>query len=576
MVFDILFKSGFFSNLDFYFAKTISKIAKENNPIIFLSLALTSRAVSKGHVCFDIKEYAGKSINETGLEQDIILPQFHDWIKALKKSKIAGNRCDFPLVYDLKSRLYLAKYYDFQQRLIKNIIKRINLNTDNMFKNKEIFKNHDLFFNEKNKNNEISKGIINQNNAIKNAILKKISIISGGPGTGKTFITKKIIKLLNKQADFLSVPNPVIISMAPTGKAASKLENGFTIHRALGALKNTTGFKYNLSNQLVCDVVIVDEASMIDIALMTRLLEAVPLNAKLIMLGDKNQLASVETGAVFGDICRADKISDIITNLNYNFRSKGKTGIDKLAQSINNGDFQTLEKLLTKKTQPIQKDYNDISFIEIKDKSNFSEKIKHQIISGYLPFLKEIEPKKVLKSFNDFKILCAHKKGVFGVEHFNLIAEKVLSQHLQKLNIKNKFFKIPVMIKTNDYNKGLFNGDIGVCLKLKNNKIRVVFNDENNNNNMENLKYFKFSQLPDFDNAFAITVHKSQGSEFDNVLVVIPDKLSPVLTRELLYTSVTRAKKSVTILGKIDVIKKAVLIPVKRSSGITDFLNDEL
>ncbi len=642
---DFLYKSGFISNLDYYCSLILCRTAKENDPVILLSVAFTSMASIRGNVCLDIDEFAGKTLSwndsvspESG-HSCLKFPEKNNWIESIENSSIIGKSTEYPLVFDGKSRLYLARYYDFQQRIVENIIQRmqkkpddvdvniLNQGLDRLFpcaqssdfqepvtENHEIKKIKNSF--EKKSGIEaidmMDEGIRIQRQAAMNAVLRKFTIISGGPGTGKTFICEKIIELLNDQADAASLPHPGIIAVAPTGKAASKLKNGLTIHRMLGASNRSNQFLHSKETPIQCDVVIIDEASMIDIALMARLLEAVPDNARLIMLGDKNQLASVEAGAVFGDICRSKLMSDVLTDLKYNFRSNGNSGIDKLAKAVNSGDTLEVEKLLLnnchgadpdlpgfasqqkmKVTRSFCKDFlikkeDDICFVETNNEAN--GRIKDEIVKEYLQFMKEDDPETALEQFAKFRILCAHRKGYYGTEYFNAMTESLL-----RSLIKDDFYKKPVMVNVNDYYKNLFNGDTGIVVKTKDGTAKVFIKKEIEKKRINNYKKdkkdignsgqessgnastvltsFLFSDFPPHEDAFAITVHKSQGSEFDHVLLVIPDILTPVVTRELLYTGITRAKQKLTIAGNIEVIKEAVSLSVHRNSAITELID---
>ena len=642
---DFLHRFKIISDLDYYFALILCRTAEETDPVIRISAALTSRAALNGNVCLDLDDYAGKPVSgyepyalDGSSTHDIQSPGFFNsslsgpavsdqkniisepsrarfpvksqWIQAIKKSSLTGNSIAYPLVYDGESRLYLARYYDFQQRIVENIVKRIQKKPDDI--NMSILKKglDRLFPGTKKSGDNTDRGIEMQKKAAMNAVLRKFAIISGGPGTGKTFIIEKIIALLEDQANAASKRPLRVMAAAPTGKAASKLKMGLTIHRMLGAAGRSNKFRYNKDNPLACDLIIIDEASMIDIALMTRLLEAVPEKARFIMLGDKNQLASVEAGAVFGDICRAEMISDVMVNLEHNFRSGGSSGIDRLAKAVKTGDTAEVENILSDRR------HEDICFVEINNKNNShtrntcmdhntkndtindnqtfcdeqsmdaDRKIMDQIIKGYLPFIKAADPGTALEKFNRFRILCAHRKGRYGTDYFNAITEKGLRLQIkEKFHAENVFYKKPVMINVNNYNKELFNGDTGIAVRSENNMTRVFFKDEiqykKRNNGKKNaeeiknsgLKSFLFSDLPSHEDAFAMTVHKSQGSEFDHVLFALPSRLSPVVTRELLYTGITRAKKSVTIAGTITGIKEAVSLPVQRNSAITELID---
>ncbi|MCD4744491.1 MAG: AAA family ATPase, partial [Desulfobacteraceae bacterium] len=331
---DILFKVGFLSNLDYYLAKTLAEIANEDNQIVILSAALVSKASRDGHVCLDINQSTSQSISLLTASEDntvsekagfdnrieIKLPDKEQWIKALRSSKLVGEDSDCPLVLDSDNKLYLAKYFDYQKRIVKNILLRIKSPLPDIDKS-TLTTLLDKYFKGQNR------GISEQKKAVLKSILNNFLIISGGPGTGKTYITDKIATVFEKT--FKASAPVTIVNTAPTGKAASKLQAGMTIHRLL-KINNTTKLgKDFIQQNIVADLVIIDEASMIDIALMTKLLEAIPLNSKVIIIGDKNQLGAIETGSVFADICRSEHLDQYIVNLNYNFRSGKEKGIDK-------------------------------------------------------------------------------------------------------------------------------------------------------------------------------------------------------------------------------------------------------
>ncbi len=617
---DFLYKCGMISNLDYYFSRVLCATAKEKDPVVLLSLALVSWTTLNGNVCLDIDEYAGKALYDCGFPDSelfdspfFLFPVRNQWVQSIEQSGVIGPSIEFPVVYDGKSRLYLAKYYDFQQRIVGSIAKRVREKPDDVDiivvnrKLDRLFSGIDDLFSKKSRSasavcstgvypkdpdNARKEGIKMQKKAVINAVMSRFSIISGGPGTGKTFICEKIMEFLKNQVGSVSASSLRIIAAAPTGKASSKLNMGSTIHRMLGATNRAGRFRYNKDNPIPCDVAIIDEASMIDIALMARLFEAVPESARLIMLGDKNQLASVEAGAVFGDICRADAMSHVMTDLNYNFRSGSDSGIDRLAKAVNAGDARGVERIL------LDKRYEDACFVEMGGKDQgLPVKIIDEIAEGYFSFAKESDPAKLLDKFDMFRILCAHKKGYCGTEYFNEIAEKTVFIHKGRNLYPGNFYKKPLMVNVNDYRKNLFNGDTGIAVKSEDGvtgvffretgKTRIKTEGEKNKNYEKNdsdtgkeqkpvLRYFPLSDIPPYEDAFAMTVHKSQGSEFDHVLFVIPEKLSPVITRELLYTGITRAKKKVTVAGSMEVIRKAVSIPVRRNSAITELLDSSL
>ncbi len=561
------------SHLDYYFAKTMGHAYDDTRTLVLVSCALVSKALADGHICLDLKKEAGTCLNIFEQEVYIKLPCFEEWEEALTNAAMVGKEqidrevtgsdssgdADperaFPLVLD-NGNLYLSRYYDFQKRLVSNLCYRVAASPgpmDDMFVRKHI----DPLFSGQNPD-QIEK----QKEAVQKVLVNNFVVISGGPGTGKTYITTMIKTLLDLYAKSCEMPLPRIISVAPTGKAASRLRDGRTIHSVLKPLKGRSGFFYTKKNPLNVDVVVVDEASMIDIALMTRLLEAIPLEARVILLGDKNQLSPVQAGAVFNDICRVKGLDSHLVFLEYNFRSRGKTGIENLAQAINQNDVSTMETLLSGNQYP------DIEF-EDTGENGHDHILEKYIVRGYTPLVEQTSLLKGLDNLDNFRILCAHNKGEAGTLQINHLCEKIL-RSLPNFDIRDNFFKKIVMIGSNDYNRGLFNGDTGIVHE-ENSVIKAGFRDSTGN-----IRQYRYLDLPAHDTAFAVTIHKSQGSEFDSVLIIIPEKLSPIITRQLLYTGVTRARKKAIIVGPIDVIKEAMTLTLDHASNVAVLLEQRL
>ncbi len=554
---EVLFEHVVFSELDYFFAKSMALAFNEKDPIVIVSCALVSRSLSEGHVCLDIPTVAGTQTLLSENSQIILqYPNLDTWIISLKNSSMISNGIHTPMVLDSGLRLYIARYFDFQNRLIDNITQRVWFASPPMDETlideilEEFFPNAD-------------EHPMQQKRAVKNAVLKRFTIISGGPGTGKTFVIRMIRKILSSYAKKAGQAEQKIICVAPTGKAASKLEDGGTIHSTLKPLINRHGFYHNKKNPLNKDTVIIDEASMIDLPLFVRLLEAVPMEARVIMTGDKHQLTSIQAGAVFSDLCGVNALSSNTFSLYYNFRSKGKTGIEKLSKAINERDIQGFESLL------LSRDYPDLIFEDYDNRESVMGVLKKHIAEGYRPFRDAQNASDALTKLDAFRVLCAHNKGEYGTLQVNHICENILRSS-NNSGIEEKLFIKAVMVNTNDYKRGLFNGDTGVAIE-KEGEITVFFKDLDNK-----IKQYRYSDLPSHDAAFAITIHKSQGSEFDSVLMVIPDRFSPVVTRQLLYTGMTRARKKVILIGNLDIMKAAIRMNVKRYSGIEPYLDKKI
>jgi len=606
----ILYHAGIMREIDFHFARFISGLCPHDDPDIFMGAALVSNAAGNGDIYLDLALSAGKPLGEgLGAESRLRCPQLNAWTEKLHASPVVGSPGELrPLILDKKNRLYLYRYWDYEKRLADLILKRaqehIGVIDESLLRN-----SLQRLFPEASDN-----GIDWQKVAALAATLNKFCLISGGPGTGKTFTVAKILALLLEQAgnDRLE-----ILLAAPTGKAAARLSESirtakktlncrkdisdaipsesYTIHRLLKTIPGSPYFIHNSENQLPADVLVVDEASMIDLALMSKLLEAIPTTARLILIGDKDQLASVEAGSVLGDICdrnrvhgfserfckRLEKITgkefnvgiehdnlknglqDCIVVLKKSFRFTESSTIGKLSQSVNCGDVEKVLDVL--KTSPIP-----ISWIETQGRKDLFQALAKKIIQGYAEYLKTTDPQTALERFNRFKILCAVNIGPFGVNAVNMLAEKALSREGLIQPEQDWYMGRPVLITRNDYNLGLFNGDMGIALPAPdsdNKDLYVYFPGSSGQ-----LRRFLPQRLPEHATVFAMTVHKSQGSEFDDVLLILPEKDYPVLTRELIYTAITRARQNISIWGIEEVVRAAVSRKIERTSGLRDAL----
>ncbi|MBW2589313.1 MAG: exodeoxyribonuclease V subunit alpha, partial [Deltaproteobacteria bacterium] len=387
-----------------------------------------------------------------------------------------------------------------------------------------------------------------------------------------------------------------------------------TIHRMLKTIPGSPYFRYNSENLLPADVVIVDEASMVDLALMSKLISSIPMTAGLILMGDRDQLASVEAGSVLGDICDTsgmqmfskeycktieeivgekvgekpkEKIDtsikayekgrglyDCIVVLKKSLRFTGKSEIWELSQAVNKGDWKEILSILNKNIGLKNNEGRGIKWEEFKASKDSFSIIAEKIIDGYSDYLVTQDPYIALEEFNKFKLLCALKVGPYGAYSLNRLAEEVLKKKkLIRTDMSDEYpwYKgRPVLITKNDYNLGLFNGDMGITMpdpKEGGSKLYVFFPEASGG-----VRRYSPYRIQEHETAYAMTVHKSQGSEFDHVCLVFPDKDYPVLTRELVYTGITRARKSVLIWGSEHVLKASVSRRIKRASGLRDAL----
>jgi len=353
-------------------------------------------------------------------------------------------------------------------------------------------------------------------------------------------------------------------------------------------------FRHNETNPLPVDVVVVDEASMVDLALMSKLAQALPQKARLILLGDKDQLASVEAGAVLGDICDTGNVhgftrgfcetlqeatgfevpeelheeaqsrpNDCIVHLQGSYRFGVDSGIGAVSQAVNEGDGDGAIALLK------DEDYGDIVWSDIPHAAGLMEMLQDKIANGFGEYLLATEPRDIFHRFDSFRILCALREGPYGVNSINSLVEEVLAK--QNLIDPGRWWYRgrPVMVTRNDYNLRLFNGDVGITLPDPDagNDLRVFFPTSDGA-----WRRLHPMRLPEHETVYAMTVHKSQGSEFERLLLLLPDRESPVLTRELIYTAITRARGGAEIWGREEVFRVAISRRIERMSGLRDAL----
>jgi len=438
------------------------------------------------------------------------------------------------------------------------------------------------------------------------ALFKKLIVISGSPGTGKTTTIAKILALL---IEMKPNPTPSIFLAAPTGKAAIRIkeairkvkealpcpeevkkvipDEAYTIHRLLGVTRNLTSFRYHEGNPLPADLVVVDEASMLDLPLFAKFVAALPKKVRLVLLGDKDQLTSVQPGAVLGDICGGENIdifsaslvhkiatvtalpmgievsskalalNDCLVELKRNYRFDKESGIAQVARAVREGNAELVLSLL------VEGNFSDIRWIKGE---TFIPYLRSKIREGYGAYLNAArrgEIEKVFELFDSFRVLCALRRSIWGVEWLNRIIEGILKEEGLITSRGTWYEGKPLLITRNDYRTGLFNGDVGIVLAHPNGEgMRAFFREPKGS-----IRHFFLPHLPPYEVAYAMTVHKSQGSEFDRVLIVLPEEDNPLLTRELIYTALTRAKVGVGIWAR-DNLKELYFAAGKTEIGI--------
>ena len=607
--------------IDRHFADFICRQAGAHvTPWLKPAASLVSSAVGRGHICLHLADLAGKRLLVDGREE--ALPGLDDLSRDLTSVPVVGAPGAFtPLIIDADGRLYLYRYWKYERDLATVITAKAAAGC--LVDERLLGEGLERLFRSSN-----PEEIDWQKVAAVAAVRKRFCVISGGPGTGKTSTVVKIIALLAEQAQGESLR---IAMAAPTGKSAARLKESIcsmkeklecsdevrslipegvsTLHRLLGARGSSIRFKHSAENLLPWDVVIVDEASMVALPLMAKLAVALRPDARLILLGDRDQLASVEAGAVLGDICgrgRPEQFSpefaafvsrvakeqlpndligrsgrppspvpraprpelcaplmDSLVILRKNYRFGADSGIGQAARAVNVGEGGEALALL-KNSACFRTAWRRTPEIE-----GLKRALAEKVIAGYEAYLRAESPEEALKKFDAFRVLCALRQGPYGVSGLNALIEEILVGH-GLIDRRSRWYRgRPIMVTVNDYHLKLFNGDIG-----------IIFPDEESDGSPR--VYFPGSEggvrkispvrLPAHETVFAMTVHKSQGSEFDQVLLLLPAHDSVALARELIYTGLTRAKSELELWGDETVFLEAVRRKTERDSGLENAL----
>jgi exodeoxyribonuclease V alpha subunit len=567
-----LCKQQLISDLDYRFTAFIQQLAgTQENETLALASLLVSNLSAQGHICVDLAHYAKQKFpTDVDAEKALTCPDLETWLNALQNCSVVGKAGDYqPLILD-GQRLYLYRYWQYEQQLLAAIVQRLKL-TPSYTLNSESLER--LF--PQTATNDLQK------HAAQVALQHNFCIISGGAGTGKTTTVAKILALLLEQK-----PDLRIALAAPTGKAATRLketlsranldcsdeiktlmpQQTYTLHRLLGAIPDTPNFRHHAENPLLYDVVVIDEASMVDLALMAKLLNALLPQTRLILLGDKDQLASVEIGSVLGDICaganatpqtpQAELLQKSIVLLQTSHRFTADSGIGAVAEAVKQGNADLA-------LQHLHSAQVGLSWQTLPDNSLLLlNSLKASLLAGFHNYLRAKTPEQALQALDEFRVLSALRRGRYGVENLNRLIEQLFNEQ-GLINLSFRWYhRRPILITCNDYNLNLFNGDVGVIF-WEHNEIKAFFRDENNS-----IRSFYPNRLPEHETVYAMTIHKSQGSEFEKVLLLLPDQDSPLLTRELIYTGITRAKQAVEVRGKEAIFRNAVQQRIQRNSGL--------
>ncbi|MCX8017289.1 MAG: exodeoxyribonuclease V subunit alpha [Rhodocyclaceae bacterium] len=507
-----------------------------------LALALACEATQGGHTCADLASEAGWG--PWAAELDAAARQ--RFCARLATLSLVGDANAWtPLVWDGR-RLFLRRYWDYERRVAADLRARAQqatpLPASTAAQLAETFAD------------------AGQRAAAQIALTRRLCLISGGPGTGKTTTLARIIGLLRAEAPALRIR-----LAAPTGKAAARMSESLaaagvkvedaacTVHRLLGMRSDGSGYTRHRERPLACDLLVVDEASMIDLSLMAHLLDALPPDARLVLLGDRDQLAAVEAGAVFADLCASPALCACVVSLTTSFRFGAASGIGRLATALRQGDAPGALRLL-------EEGADDLHW-QAQARAGGARAALEAARAGYADYLQAVAaglpPQELFERFMRFRVLCAHRQDVATINDAFLPAEAPRPP-----------LGTPVMVLKNDPLLRLFNGDIGLILADPADGARKACFQAAD----AALRWVPLARLPQWEPAWAMTVHKSQGSEFEQVLLYLPAAPSAVVTRELVYTGITRAKRRVELWASPAVLQAAIGRRAERMSGLRERL----
>lgn len=576
--------------LDVHFGRCLEALTPRPIAALGPAAALASFAAGQGASCIDLAPWAGQPGPGPWAEQT--LPPMPDWRRQLLASEVvATGEAGVPLVLDAHNRLYLLRFFADEAELARGVHRLagapVAIDEDRLHSELErLFGTADP----------------DQRLAAANAALSQLAIVSGGPGTGKTTTVVRLLALLVALWPHPARP-PRIALAAPTGKAANRLAQSVaaqrealpaelaepiptqavTLHRLLGYQPGRERPAHHARRPLHADIIVIDEGSMVDLAMMARLIRALPAGARLILLGDRDQLASVQAGAVLGDLCAgyrgysparaarlrrlcpaaevleqatAPPMADCIALLRHSYRFRAEGGIGRLAAAVRAGDSAGTRDALAADDPAVR--------LQPLSGTRPAWAGATALAGQYAQLLQDKTPADALAALERLRVLCALREGPFGVIELNRQIEQAL-RRLGRIGADGAGRAI--IITRNDYTLGLFNGDIGLLAhEPQHGGLHACFPQPGG------VRRLSPARLPPHESVFAMTVHKSQGSEFEEVVLVLPPQPHPLVTRELLYTGITRARERLVLETGEMTLAAAVGQPTERPSGLRERL----
>ncbi|MDZ7675988.1 MAG: exodeoxyribonuclease V subunit alpha [Acidimicrobiales bacterium] len=602
---------------DVHVATTLARLAGDDEQLVALGAAFSVRAVRHGSVVVDLATIAETAVPDEDPEIDVgelPWPDPDEWVTAMTASTLVAPDDDLEAVAPLRqsgSSLMLDRYWHHERRVADDL--RMRVEQDPGPVDRERLR-HDLdrLF------DDPAPDL--QRLAAANAVLRSCSVVAGGPGTGKTTTVARILAVLHGQQAALSSRRdaggaPLRVALAaPTGKAAARLQEAIhseirtlpvepairdevlglqasTLHRLLGwRPDNHSRFRHDRHDPLPHNVVIVDETSMVSLNVMSRLLEAVRLTARVILVGDPQQLTSIEAGAVLADVVGPARdglrlrsaaaeeltsvtgqpveptdepepaaIGDGVVVLRHVHRFRG--ALAELAGRVERGDSQAAVDLLSTGADDVHWVPADVAGTDVHHAATVVRDAVLQRATQVVEAARAGDADTALTMLRDVQVLCAHRRGAHGAARWRAQIEHWLVEAMPDYRPHGWYAGRPLLVTANDRELDLYNGDIGVAV-AGDDGLRCAFERHGE------VVLVSPARLAAVETLYAMTIHKSQGSQFGEVVVILPDETSPILTRELLYTAVTRAERAVTLIGTEGAVRAAIARPVSRASGL--------
>ncbi|MEV8376032.1 exodeoxyribonuclease V subunit alpha [Kribbella sp. NPDC056861] len=564
-------QAGVILAADVHVATRLSRLLAEGNESVTLACALVARAVRAGSICLDLTEVRDE-VGEDGAE--LPWPELHGWLAAVEASPLLAD--PHPLRLE-DTRLYFDRYWREEAQVEQDLRLRADRKDPEIANEKALRAGLTRLF--------PGDSYTEQRTAAETAARQWTTVLTGGPGTGKTTTVAGLLALLAEQAELAGDRRPWIALTAPTGKAAGRLEEAVrremnerlnaedterlgdfharTLHMLLGGRPDSsTRFRHDRTNRLPHDIIVVDETSMVSLTMMARLLEAVRPEARLILVGDPDQLASIEAGAVLADLVEGLVAGGHIAAAELRTSHRFGTEIGDLALAVRDDRPEDVLAVLRRGGDRVQ-------FLEDDDSR---ETLRSALLPDALAIREAAEAgdtDAALAALDRHRLLCAHREGPWGVSHWNRTVERWITEATDDPLWDTWYVGRPVLVTANDYALGIYNGDVGVTIRRPDGSLRVCI--DNSRGRLD----FAPTRLGNIETLHAMTIHKAQGSQATEVTVLMPGEESRLLTRELFYTAVTRAQERVRVIGTEADIRSALGRRALRATGLRQRLTGE-